>query len=322
MSDYQRFVSYIYGYVQGEKKESTGFVKVNARGSSCRIWIHMRGFYLRDQKPYRAYLFVQQEGRLRGVLLGELKSRNGALEWSAAADTDSLMGSGICLKQSRGIYIEGNQRTFAAEWDDYPVDVEHFEVLEKFTQPEGKADPEPVIQEQEAELEPESVKESELEPEQVVEAESEPEIPVMAEALGTEDRPEDSRWERWEYLTKHFPVMRCATGDDTLLCSIRLSVRELLGIPRDHWELGSNSFLLHGSYQYGHLLLLRHRREQGVSYLIGVPGIYNEREQLLASMFGFEEFKVIRGPGVRSGGLGYWCKTLEEGTEEKGKEKV
>ncbi len=81
-------------------------------------------------------------------------------------------------------------------------------------------------------------------------------------------------------------------------------------IPRDKWELGNNSFLLHGYYQYGHLLLLRRQTEEDICYYIGVPGVYNEREQEIASMFGFDEFKVVKGPNTRQKGFGYWCRTL------------
>ena len=92
MSDYKRFVSYIYGYKQGEKGESTGFVKVNARGGECRIWVHVRGFYTHHQEPYRVYAFKQKKEGLEGQYLGELESRNGALEWDGVTKTDSLMG--------------------------------------------------------------------------------------------------------------------------------------------------------------------------------------------------------------------------------------
>ena len=73
MSDYKRFVSYIYGYKQGEKGESTGFVKVNARGGECRIWVHVRGFYTHHQEPYRVYAFKQKKEGLEGQYLGELE---------------------------------------------------------------------------------------------------------------------------------------------------------------------------------------------------------------------------------------------------------
>ena len=64
MSDYKRFVSYIYGYEQGEKRENTGFVKVNARGDECKIWVHVKGFYSHRQRPYRVYVFTQKRERL------------------------------------------------------------------------------------------------------------------------------------------------------------------------------------------------------------------------------------------------------------------
>ena len=65
MSEYKRFVSYIYEYVQGEKRESLGFVKVNARDGICKIQIHMRGFYTRGQAPYEAYVFTQKKNVLQ-----------------------------------------------------------------------------------------------------------------------------------------------------------------------------------------------------------------------------------------------------------------
>ena len=130
MSDYKRFVSYIYGYDQGEKGENTGFVKVNARGGECKIWVHVKGFYAHRQRPYRVYVFTQRKERLEGQYLGELESRNGALEWNGVTETDSLMGA-FSLDESRGIYIEGENRVFAAEWDDYPVDVGRFRPLER-----------------------------------------------------------------------------------------------------------------------------------------------------------------------------------------------
>ena len=145
MSDYKRFISYIYEYVQGEKKESLGFVKVNARDGVCKIQIHMRGFYTRGQKPHEAYIFIQKRERLSGQPLGELQNTNGALEWNGVTETDNLMKSGFSLEESQGIYIEGEDHIYAAQWNDFPVDVERFEPLRRSVRqavggaPEGTA---------------------------------------------------------------------------------------------------------------------------------------------------------------------------------------
>ena len=69
--------------------------------------------------------------------------------------------------------------------------------------------------------------------------------------------------------------------------------------------------LLHGFYQHHHLLLIRRQSDTDVSYYIGVPGIYNEKEQMLASMFGFEEFRMMKGAGTRGEEMGYWCRVLQ-----------
>lgn len=288
MSDYKRFVSYIYGYKQGEKGESTGFVKVNARGGECRIWIHMRGFYAHHQEPYRVYAFRQKKDGLEGSYLGELESRNGALEWDGLMETDHLMG-GFGLEESRGIYIDGGSRVYAAEWDDYPVDVDRFY--------EAKPDIRLVVREKE---DSEAVS-------LPVELQTEP------DSCGTELHAAalpDPKKEQWEYLLRHFPVMRYQDQNGGVISSIRLGNRDLNRIPRDKWELGNNSFLLHGFYQYKHLLLLRRETEEQIGYYLGVPGVYNEREQMLASMFGFGEFRVIKGQETKDGSFGYWCREL------------
>ena len=89
MSDYKRFVSYIYGYEQGEKRESAGFVKVNARGNECKFWVHVNEDRIAAEESCRVYVFMRRKERLQGQYLGELEKRNGAWEWSGVTETDS-----------------------------------------------------------------------------------------------------------------------------------------------------------------------------------------------------------------------------------------
>lgn len=300
MSEYKRFVSYIYEYVQGEKRESLGFVKVNARDGICKIRIHMRGFYTRGQQPYEAYVFTQKKERLAGQLLGELESKNGALEWSGVTESEDLMKSGFGLEDSQGIYIEGENHIYAAQWDDFPVDVERFEPLRRS-----------VRQTVGGEAEGTASKEKREEEEAVWAAEvtAKCDKQETAESREAQKKP-DSRQEQWEYLTKHFPVMQYVDGGGAVMSSIRLDTQSLTRVPRDKWELGNNSFLLHGIYHYRHLLLLRRQTEKEISYYIGVPGVYSDQEQMMASMFGFQEFRMLKEPGARRESLGYWCRML------------
>ena len=60
-------------------------------------------------------------------------------------------------------------------------------------------------------------------------------------------------------------------------------------LPRREWRIANNSFLLHGFYNYHHLLYIE---EEG-QVLIGVPGIFHEKEQEAAKAFGFPEFRRL-----------------------------
>lgn len=64
-----------------------------------------------------------------------------------------------------------------------------------------------------------------------------------------------------------------------------------------------NSFLLHGYYNYGHVII----DETGEEPRLGVPGNYYEREQMVAAMFGFPDFEPAReGDKIGNGTFGYF----------------
>jgi len=66
----------------------------------------------------------------------------------------------------------------------------------------------------------------------------------------------------------------------------KIQRQDLTLLPRKEWYLANNSFLLHGYYNYHHLLVV----EEETSLLLGVPGIYDRREARAAELFGFPEF--------------------------------
>ena len=64
-----------------------------------------------------------------------------------------------------------------------------------------------------------------------------------------------------------------------------------------------NSFLLHGYYNYGHIILDETKEEPR----LGVPGNYYEREQLVAQMFGFPDFEPAQDvEKITNGTFGYF----------------
>ena len=64
------------------------------------------------------------------------------------------------------------------------------------------------------------------------------------------------------------------------------SENDLGELARGEWKLANNSFLLHGYYNYHHLLLI----EEGDDCILGVPGIYHRRERQAQSALVFWNF--------------------------------
>lgn len=103
-----------------------------------------------------------------------------------------------------------------------------------------------------------------------------------------------------------FPTMRPFQEEKGTDC-VRLELQDIGCLPMKYWSLSGNRFLLHGYYCYRHLIFCQ--KEQG-RYLLGVPGIYSEREQKNACRFGFETFQSIGDLGKRQGAFGYWFMEL------------
>ena len=77
--------------------------------------------------------------------------------------------------------------------------------------------------------------------------------------------------------------------DEEITDCRKISMSEIRNLGRRDQGLINNSFLRYGMKNYGHLLL--GIREEDGRYILGVPGIYERQESLMATMFGFPYFK-------------------------------
>lgn len=103
----------------------------------------------------------------------------------------------------------------------------------------------------------------------------------------------------------NFPKMYPFEDNEIAWCA-RIEPKDIGMLPMDLWGLGNNSFLLHGYYSYRHLIFARVNDKNGQNYILGVPGIYHNREKFMAKMFGFENFKCAKRKPQRTGEFGYW----------------
>lgn len=94
--------------------------------------------------------------------------------------------------------------------------------------------------------------------------------------------------------------------DNEITRCVKVEPKDIGALPSDTWILSNNSFLLHGYYCYHHLIFAEIIDRYGCRYILGVPGIYHNRERFMARMFGFECFKSIRKRDLKQGDFGYW----------------
>ena len=108
--------------------------------------------------------------------------------------------------------------------------------------------------------------------------------------------------EKWQHLWGIYPHIK-PYGDDREYLSVRPA--DFLIFQEESYRKVNNSFLMHGYYNYGHLILARIRRQAEYAYYVGAPGSFFEREKQVAIMFGFESFECEKEP-AQAGDFGYY----------------
>lgn len=115
--------------------------------------------------------------------------------------------------------------------------------------------------------------------------------------------------DKWEQLKNQYQTIH-PFGDEREF--ITIEPKDFVILREASQRLVNNSFLLHGFYNYRHLILGRDAQldsKGSVCFYIGVPGVFFEREKMVAVMFGFEGFESA-GP-VEIGKFGYYLRKVE-----------
>lgn len=89
---------------------------------------------------------------------------------------------------------------------------------------------------------------------------------------------------------------------------IKITPHDISYLPKRYWHLCNNSFLLHGYNNYRYLVLSECRVGEDFKYRICVPGIFHNREQSVAKLFGFDSFACDGDADTMK--FGYWCMSL------------
>lgn len=107
---------------------------------------------------------------------------------------------------------------------------------------------------------------------------------------------------KWEQLLATYEQIH-PYGDNRVY--VKLEPKDFVILPSGYQHLVNNSFLLHGFYNYRYLILGKEK-----DFYLGVPGVFYEREKMVALMFGFEAFEC-EGGNAKEGKFGYYLRKVE-----------
>ena len=96
----------------------------------------------------------------------------------------------------------------------------------------------------------------------------------------------------------------------------KIDLARIRTLPCPNWYLSTNSFLLHGFWNYGYLVLKKTVEENQETLSLGVPGVFEKPEALMAAYFGFPEFeestKKKENQEPKVGAFGFWFVKLKK----------
>lgn len=333
MESFFRYISYVDYYKKGEKIKNVGFLRWKLHNGKHQIEIQLKDVNC----PQGNY---EIEEKNTGKVIGEIVIDKGVGNFSK--DFPSMTASGemyidtfsdrMYLSDVEGFLIRLN----ASEYLSVPVNLEQEKRAEEFAGVEEKnskdalslireekedkgqmqiskgnnieeQDPctDKKIQNQDAKVASENVliegiEEKYVEP-KYIEKDRE-QIPDKKIKI-IEPIHED----KWQQLCKEYQNVH-PFPDRKVFLSIK--PEDFIILQQGYQKLVHNSFLLHGFYNYGHMILGKLSEDEKAPIYIGVPGVYYEREKQAAQMFGFVGFESTEHP-VQAGSYGYYMIEVE-----------
>lgn len=313
----KRFIRYLYEYEGNQKKRNVGFVKVEQDGKETTISVHGKGLCGKSNENISCYLIKldSEMGNILFVPAGEIQI--GMISCGGCfCYTEELIRAGYGkTEQSAGQTCEKKddicglglgdpkEAFYVALWNEEmygDLDIAKAKVFQEFDSDKtaGESKSTKSIDEKEAEVETQFGDDEEtenLEEEQPEKKDQE----TVEESSEKKDLKKDDRDIDLQNFRRQ--IMKIQRGEISIL-------------PRCEWKLANNNFLLHGYYNYRHLVLI----DEGNQLKLGVPGIYHEREARAAATFGFPEFiaeadvNVTLEPQERNENqqFGYWCRQV------------
>ena len=309
---YQKEIIYIGLYKGGSRMGSAGFLKVESKDRESRMYLKVQNLPLgiSGRFPVRVY---------NGSDWKELSSiaiQDGGGKWEeSVTDADKTV---LLVSLSGGYTLEGRSKTAPEITVQRNTDVpggsdEHLtrdteqNAIQNLAQEPSHNDIQNAQQNESqytaynqrqlAGEETDQTSETVIVTEELPRRSSE-NIDVMPYSMAQYNLKED----KWEQILDLYEQIH-PYGDERVY--VKLEPKDFVILQSGYQHLVNNSFLLHGFDNYRYIILGKER-----NFYLGVPGVFYEREKMVAQMFGFEAFECPGG-NVRAGEFGYYLRKVE-----------
>lgn len=286
---YDRKIKYFDYREHGERVRNGGFVKLEARDNTCILTIHISDLHNIGGNSYQVFII---SGERREKLCEiQLQQGSGSKMLELNCDDicagipylqiDSLL---IPITSTRELYCSiGKQDSSVMSSDKSEIKSTEEAPCEELQYEESQCE----------EFQCDKIQCEELHKEE-----------RNNDEIHVEERVQEDKWKQLSVIYPHIAPFQ----DDREYLSI--GPGDFVILSRQYYPLVNNSFLLHGFYNYRHLILTRMEKRGELLFYVGVPGNFYEREKQVALMFGFESFECREEP-AEVGDFGYYMIRVE-----------
>ena len=301
---YSKKISYLDYCENGERICGVGFVKTELRNDELTIYVNVRGLRQPEPSSPKVVLYCSSGEKLLGQI--QLENGQGEMRHMCHLLRDAKEENGnVRLLSLRIVLGEGREIRCIWEKDtEKALKVQEYEGITERIEDEGLA----------KRIEDESITErieDEGTTERIVDENSDEikECECSTEVKENEEPQTVVRLleDKWRQISAIYPHVQPFQDDRDFLS---ITPADFVMLTADSYRGANNSFLLHGFYNYRHLILTRLEQRGEILYYLGVPGNYYDREKQVAILFGFESFECAEEP-AQEGDYGYYMMRVQ-----------
>ena len=122
MSEYQRFISYMYEYRGNNRFSNCGYARIDNRNQLLKLEIHMKISSQSAEEPIHIYGCFQRDGQLYGVELGQHIPALGMVNWRIQCSALGLSGTDISFSDLEGLILtDQSPLSYCSIWNDQSI---------------------------------------------------------------------------------------------------------------------------------------------------------------------------------------------------------